>query len=309
MAVTEEAAGDNLTVGMPGATSPPAPEATHVAAASQPPAGTAANRPAVDPVTYRLTVPTGLSAGDQMEIHTADDKAVVVSVPVGVEAGGSFHAAVSAEVLAAAPDVTTAESPKRVTRRVKKPSLRKGTDEYAHAVLKNEIAVMKLEIGADHPVYAEAHTVVKMGFQAAAAITASMLSLEHKATTNTVHADQVRGWDRGDGMHSAVCTALGASKQYEERAMSEASGSRPSTVHTRSRGTAAGIADDGEPFPSPTGSALGSARGISPTLGEVYARDINGGLSPDIHRTGSYKVQVKLHSEVTAENNLEVVSY
>jgi large subunit ribosomal protein L9 len=33
-------------------------------------------------------------------------------------------------------------------------------------------------------------------------------------------------------------------------------------------------------------------------------RDI---LVPDIHRTGSYKVQVKLHPEVVAEINLEVV--
>jgi large subunit ribosomal protein L9 len=30
---------------------------------------------------------------------------------------------------------------------------------------------------------------------------------------------------------------------------------------------------------------------------------------PEIHRTGSYKVQVKLHPEVTAEINLEVASY
>ncbi len=30
---------------------------------------------------------------------------------------------------------------------------------------------------------------------------------------------------------------------------------------------------------------------------------------PDIHRVGKYKVQVKLHSEVTAEINLEVNSY
>jgi large subunit ribosomal protein L9 len=29
---------------------------------------------------------------------------------------------------------------------------------------------------------------------------------------------------------------------------------------------------------------------------------------PDIHRTGAYKVQVKLHPEVMAEINLEVVS-
>ena len=30
---------------------------------------------------------------------------------------------------------------------------------------------------------------------------------------------------------------------------------------------------------------------------------------PEIHRTGSYKVQVKLHPEVTAEINLEVTSH
>ncbi len=30
---------------------------------------------------------------------------------------------------------------------------------------------------------------------------------------------------------------------------------------------------------------------------------------PEIHRTGKYKVQIKLHPEVTAEINLEVVSY
>ena len=30
---------------------------------------------------------------------------------------------------------------------------------------------------------------------------------------------------------------------------------------------------------------------------------------PEIHRVGKYKVQVKLHSEVTAEINLEVLSY
>ncbi|MFN9623340.1 MAG: 50S ribosomal protein L9 [Cyanobacteriota bacterium] len=36
----------------------------------------------------------------------------------------------------------------------------------------------------------------------------------------------------------------------------------------------------------------------------VERRDI---LVPDIHRTGSYKVQVKLHHDVVAEINLEVV--
>ncbi len=42
------------------------------------------------------------------------------------------------------------------------------------------------------------------------------------------------------------------------------------------------------------------------TKKEVDRRDIT---VPDIHRTGSYKVSIKLHSEVTAEINLEVVSY
>jgi len=42
------------------------------------------------------------------------------------------------------------------------------------------------------------------------------------------------------------------------------------------------------------------------TKKEVERRDI---LVPEIHRTGSYKVQVKLHPEVVAEINLEVVSH
>jgi len=42
------------------------------------------------------------------------------------------------------------------------------------------------------------------------------------------------------------------------------------------------------------------------TKKEVDRRDI---IVPEIHRTGAYKVQVKLHSAVTAEINLEVVSH
>jgi large subunit ribosomal protein L9 len=42
------------------------------------------------------------------------------------------------------------------------------------------------------------------------------------------------------------------------------------------------------------------------TKKEVARRDIT---VPEIHRTGSYKVQVKLHPEVVAEVNLEVVSH
>ena len=42
------------------------------------------------------------------------------------------------------------------------------------------------------------------------------------------------------------------------------------------------------------------------TKKEVDRRDIT---VPEIHRTGSYKVHVKLHSEVTAEINVDVVSH
>ena len=42
------------------------------------------------------------------------------------------------------------------------------------------------------------------------------------------------------------------------------------------------------------------------TKKEIDRRNIT---VPDIHRTGKYKVQVKLHHEVTAEINLEVTSY
>ena len=42
------------------------------------------------------------------------------------------------------------------------------------------------------------------------------------------------------------------------------------------------------------------------TKKEIDRREIT---VPEIHSTGKYKVQVKLHSEVTAEINLEVSSY
>lgn len=42
------------------------------------------------------------------------------------------------------------------------------------------------------------------------------------------------------------------------------------------------------------------------TKKEVDRRDIH---VPEIHRTGAYKVTIKLHPEVTAEINLEVVSH
>ncbi|MCP9916330.1 50S ribosomal protein L9 [Cyanobium sp. ATX 6F1] len=42
------------------------------------------------------------------------------------------------------------------------------------------------------------------------------------------------------------------------------------------------------------------------TKKDVERRDIT---VPEIHRTGTYKVQIKLHPEVVAEINLEVVSH
>ena len=42
------------------------------------------------------------------------------------------------------------------------------------------------------------------------------------------------------------------------------------------------------------------------TKRQIDRRDIT---VPEIHRTGNYKVQVKLHPEVIAEINLEVASY
>tara|TARA_Y100001968_G_scaffold50513_3_gene41167 strand:+ start:14796 stop:15254 length:459 start_codon:yes stop_codon:yes gene_type:complete len=42
------------------------------------------------------------------------------------------------------------------------------------------------------------------------------------------------------------------------------------------------------------------------TKKEIDRRDIS---VPEIHGIGKYKVQIKLHSEITAEINLEVVSY
>jgi hypothetical protein len=98
---------------------------------------------------------------------------------------------------------------------------------------------------------------------------------------NTLPADDI-----GHTMHSAVCTAIGASEEYKDRAISVASGSRPSTVQTRSRGTRGGSPEGGDHFPFAAGTSLNGPNVISPTLGEAYARDINGGLSPEIQRVG-----------------------
>ncbi len=50
---------------------------------------------------------------------------------------------------------------------------------------------------------------------------------------------------------------------------------------------------------------------VAEVIQEATKKEIDrrGITVPEIHRTGKYKVQVKLHSEVTAEVNLEVQSY
>ena len=45
---------------------------------------------------------------------------------------------------------------------------------------------------------------------------------------------------------------------------------------------------------------------LEATKKEIVRRDIS---VPEIHGVGKYKVQIKLHSEVNAEINLEVTSY
>ena len=50
---------------------------------------------------------------------------------------------------------------------------------------------------------------------------------------------------------------------------------------------------------------------VSEVIQEATKKEIDrrGITVPEIHEAGKYKVQIKLHSEVTAEINLEVVSY
>ena len=65
------------------------------------------------------------------------------------------------------------------------------------------------------------------------------------------------------------------------------------------------VGEDGVLFGTVTNGDISDAIEEA-TKKKIDRRDIN---VPDIHRTGKYKVQVKLHSEVTAEINLEVASY
>ena len=65
------------------------------------------------------------------------------------------------------------------------------------------------------------------------------------------------------------------------------------------------IGEDGVLFGTVTNGDVAEAIEEA-TKKAIDRRDI---IVPEIHRTGKYKVQIKLHSEVTAEINLEVNSY
>tara|TARA_Y100001968_G_scaffold161574_1_gene147786 strand:- start:392 stop:850 length:459 start_codon:yes stop_codon:yes gene_type:complete len=65
------------------------------------------------------------------------------------------------------------------------------------------------------------------------------------------------------------------------------------------------IGEDGVLFGTVTNGDVADAIEEA-TKKSIDRRDIT---VPEIHRTGKYKVQVKLHTEVTAEINLEVNSY
>ena len=65
------------------------------------------------------------------------------------------------------------------------------------------------------------------------------------------------------------------------------------------------VGEDGVLFGSVTNGDIAEAIQEA-TKKEIDRRTIN---VPEIHGVGKYKVQVKLHSEVTAEINLEVISY
>jgi len=65
------------------------------------------------------------------------------------------------------------------------------------------------------------------------------------------------------------------------------------------------VGEDGVLFGSVTNGDIAEAIQEA-TQKEIDRRNIS---VPEIHGIGKYKVQIKLHSEVTAEINLEVVSY
>ena len=65
------------------------------------------------------------------------------------------------------------------------------------------------------------------------------------------------------------------------------------------------VGEDGALFGTVTNGDVAEAIQEA-TKKEIDRRDIS---VPEVHSLGKYKVEVKLHSEVTAEINLEVVSY
>ena len=65
------------------------------------------------------------------------------------------------------------------------------------------------------------------------------------------------------------------------------------------------VGDDGVLFGTVTNGDVAEAIEAA-TKKTIDRRNIT---VPEIHRTGNYKAQVKLHSEVTAEINLEIASY
>ncbi len=65
------------------------------------------------------------------------------------------------------------------------------------------------------------------------------------------------------------------------------------------------VGEDGVLFGTVTNGDIAEAIEKA-TKKEIDRRSIN---VPEVHETGNIKVQVKLHSEVTAEINVEVVSY
>ena len=65
------------------------------------------------------------------------------------------------------------------------------------------------------------------------------------------------------------------------------------------------VGEDGVLFGTVTNGDIAEAI-IEATKKEIDRRDIT---VPEINGLGKYKVQIKLHSEITAEINLEVISY
>ncbi|KGG13703.1 MULTISPECIES: 50S ribosomal protein L9 [Prochlorococcus] len=65
------------------------------------------------------------------------------------------------------------------------------------------------------------------------------------------------------------------------------------------------VGEDGVLFGSVTNGDIAEAIEKA-TKKEIDRRTIS---VPEVHGTGNYKVQIKLHSEVTAEVNVEVISY